>query len=294
MNFIEDTSYDLLKYFIPIFVISLILETLFILFIEKQHYNYKDSVASVFMGIVNAFINNISKSVFFLIFVFLYQYRIFEFEFNWWYFVLLFCADDLSFYLHHRSCHQIRIFWAAHVNHHSSVYYNFAVALRQSWTEVLFKYIWWIWLPILGFHPVHIMWMILISLFYQFFLHVEWIKKLWILEYIFNTPSHHRVHHGSNMRYLDKNHGGILIIWDRLLGTFQKELPEESVVFGITSNINSYNPLYIATHEFVNLWNDIKKTKSFTNKLKYLVCPPGWSANSDSKTVKQMREENTK
>jgi len=251
-------------------------------------YDGKDAFASITMGIGSAVINLFMKALAFLAFWKIYENRLITFEVNAWYsWVALFFLEDLAFYMHHRACHQIRIFWAGHVNHHSSQNYNLAVALRQSWGELTHKYIWWLWLPLIGFHPQMILMQMSISLIYQFWLHTETIRSLGPLEWIFNTPSHHRVHHGSNVRYLDRNHAGILIIWDRLLGTFQKE--DEKVVYGITTNIHTYNPLKIASHEYIALWNDVKRAPGFFNKLKYIFMPPGWSHDGSTLTADQLR-----
>ncbi|MFT6760369.1 MAG: sterol desaturase/sphingolipid hydroxylase (fatty acid hydroxylase superfamily), partial [Psychroserpens sp.] len=225
------------------------------------------------------------------LFLFLHQFAIFDIGYQWWAWVLLFFADDLSFYWHHRLSHHIRILWAAHINHHSSENYNLAVALRQSWTELFYKYIFWLWLPILGFEPVMIFMMMGFSLIYQFWVHTKTIKSLGPLEWIMNTPSHHRVHHASNTRYLDRNHAGILIIWDRIFGTFQKEEETDPVVFGITSNIHTHNLFKIAFHEFQSIWKDIKSAPNLKTKLGYIFMPPGWSHDGRSKTSDQLRTE---
>src|SRR5690606_38938926 len=159
---------------------------------------------------------------------------------------------------HHRLSHEVRILWAAHLNHHSSMRLNFATALRQSWAEQLYKYVFWLWMPLVGFPPLMIMIMISLSLIYQFLQHTQFIGKLGMLESFFITPSYHLVHHAYNVRYLDRNHAGVLIIWDRLFGTFQEEKENEKPIYGITENIHTYNPLIIATHEFANIWRDVK------------------------------------
>lgn len=226
-----------------------------------------------------------------LIYTFLYQFRWFDLQNVWWVWLLLFFADDFTFYWHHRLSHEVRIFWAAHVNHHSSVHMNLGTALRQSWAEQLYKYFWWCWLPLIGFAPMMIFVMQTISLVYQFFQHTELIKKLpKPLEFIFNTPSHHRVHHGSNIRYLDQNHAGILIIWDRLFNTFQEEDETEKVIYGITNNIHTYNPFKIASHEFIALFKDVRRAPSLKNKLKYLFMPPGWSHDGEDLRAKTLRK----
>jgi sterol desaturase/sphingolipid hydroxylase (fatty acid hydroxylase superfamily) len=231
------------------------------------------------------------KAMAYFTFLWIYDnFRIFTFRPELWYsWVILLFLEDFAFYMHHRSCHEIRLFWAGHVNHHSSVNYNLAVALRQGWGELTHKYIWWLWLPLIGFHPMMILMQMSISLIYQYWLHTETIKSLGPLEWFMNTPSHHRVHHGRNVRYLDRNHAGIFIIWDRLFGTFEKET--EKPEYGITTNIETYNPLKIASHEYIALWKDVKKAPGFLNKIRYIFMPPGWSHNGSTKTAKELRKE---
>jgi len=193
---------------------------------------------------------------------------------------LAFFADDISYYWFHRKSHEIRFFWASHVVHHSSQKYNLSTALRQTWTGNLTgAFLFWSWMPFLGFHPVMVMTMQAASLIYQFWIHTETIKKLPTpIEYIFNTPSHHRVHHGSNPEYIDKNHAGVLIIWDKIFDTFQPELFRPT--YGLTKNINSYNPVRIAFHEWTDIWRDIRQSSSLKQALKYTFGRPGWKSSS--------------
>ncbi len=284
---------------IPFFALLMGIEA-YINYKERtDNYILKDSLASIGMGLGSVFLDIITKSMAFIVFLWLYNnYGIFKdslLDWPLWGFAILFFLDDLTFYWHHRLSHQIRLLWAAHVNHHSSTHYNLSTALRQSWSELFYKYIWYLWLPILGFPPLMILTQISISLIYQFWIHTQRIDRLpSIVEYIFNTPSHHRVHHAKNIEYLDRNHAGILIIWDRMFGTFMAEDPEIPVIYGITTNINTYNPLKIATHEFGNIYRDLKKAPNFVSKLKYLFAPPGWSHDGKSLTADQMREEREK
>lgn len=267
---------DPIVYAIPLFLLLVLVE-LYISYREKLNlFTTKDSLASIAMGLGSLVTGGLAKVVALSVYYFLYQFAIFEIGWQWWAWLILLFADDFTFYWHHRLSHEIRILWAAHVNHHSSQHYNLTTALRQSWTEVLYQNIWWIWLPIIGFHPVMLMMMMSINLIYQFFLHTETVGKLGILEWFMNTPSHHRVHHGTNQQYLDRNHAGMFIIWDRLFGTFQAEKDDDPVVYGITKNINTYHPIKIATHEFIALWEDVKREKSWKNKVKYVLMPPGW------------------
>lgn len=283
-------SFEPIYYAVPFFVILIALELYFNYKEHKGWYEAKDTAASISMGLGSLLINFGVKAFYLLVYTYIYEhYRLFNLGSAWWVWVLLFFADDFSFYWHHRLSHEIRILWAAHENHHSSMHYNLGTALRQSWTELLYKYMFWLWLPLVGFEPWMILAMMSVSLAYQFWVHTEAIRRLGPLEWIFSTPSAHRVHHASNVIYLDRNHGGILIIWDRLFGTYQKELDEEPVVYGLTKNVESYNPLVIATHEYVNIANDVKHTKGFWNKVKRFFMPPGWSPDGSSLTAKQLR-----
>ena len=227
----------ILYYAIPAFVLLLSVEAWFSYKEYKHLYETKDTFASLGLGTGNVIVGFITKALIFGLFNFLYQFRVFELNANtWWYWVLLFFADDLSYYWFHRTAHNVGWFWASHVVHHSSQRYNLAAALRQTWTGNLTgTFLFWAWLPLAGFHPIWILFMQQISLIYQFWIHTETIYRLpKIFEFVLNTPSHHRVHHGSDIKYLDRNHGGILIIWDRVFGTFQPE--EERPTYGLTKN----------------------------------------------------------
>ena len=278
---------------IPLFF-SLILIEAYIDYRDKRElYLGKDFVASISMGLGSLFVNAAMKTLAFIAYSFIHQYAIIKnIEWQWWAWVVVFFADDFTFYWHHRLSHEVRVLWAAHINHHSSQKMNLGTALRQSWAEQLYKYIWWLWLPLLGFEPLMIFVMMSFSLIYQFFQHTELVRKLpKPIEFIFNTPSHHRAHHAVNPRYLDQNHAGILIIWDRLFGTFAEEIEDDKPVYGITTNIDSYNIFYIASHEHQNLWKDLKNAPNFKDKLKYIFNPPGWSHTGEDQTARTLRQK---
>ncbi len=283
---------SVLLYAIPAFIILVIAEWYYSYKEQKELYETKDAFSSMALGIGNVVSGFASKLLVFGTGMFLYQFRIFTLESSWWWvWVLAFFADDFSYYWFHRLSHHIRFFWASHVVHHSSQRYNLAAALRQTWTgNFTGAFLFWMWMPLLGFHPLMIMLMQQISLIYQFWIHTETIRRLprWI-EFIFNTASHHRVHHSSDLKYLDKNHAGILIIWDRMFGTFQPE--EEKPKYGLTKNVNTFNPVTIAFHEWVNLSRDIARGKTLGNAVKYMVNPPGWSHDNSTKTTGQLRRE---
>ena len=287
-------SDPIIGYAVPFFAVFVLIEMALIYMDKDRHYNQKNAWASIAMGVGSVFVNLLVKTVAVLCFSWIYNnYALFpNLHTYWWAWIILFFADDFTFYVHHRMCHEVRLFWAGHVNHHSCVDINLAIALRQSWGELFHKYIWWLWLPLIGFPPIMILAAMSINLIFQFFQHTELVGKLGPLEWIFNTPSHHRVHHASNVRYLDRNHAGVLIIWDRLFGTFQEEQKEiEAPVYGITTNIDTHNPLKIASHEYIALWRDVKRTKGIKNKLKYIFMPPGWSPDGSTLTADQMRKE---
>jgi len=290
--FNEAITKDPTVFAIPVFIALIIIEAVINARRNLKLYEFKDSAACIAMGLGSVVIGLLTKTIAFLVFVWIYQYRLFEIPNTWWMWGILLLADDFTFYWYHRLAHEIRFFWAAHVQHHSSEHMNFSVALRQSWGEPFIKFLFWMWLPLIGFNPVNILIMQAINLVYQFFPHTKLVGKLGPIELIFNTPSHHRVHHATQTQYLDKNHAGILIIWDRLFGTFQKE--EEKPIYGLTVNINSFNPLRIASHEYVSIWQDMRRAKKFSDKIKYLIYPPGWSHDGENTTSKELQRQLSK
>jgi sterol desaturase/sphingolipid hydroxylase (fatty acid hydroxylase superfamily) len=282
----------ILYYAIPVFMVLLSIEAWFSYKENKHLYETRDTWSSLGLGIGNVLIGFVTKAAIFGLFSYLYEYRLFDLDAGvWWFWILLFFADDLSYYLFHRTAHNVNWFWASHVVHHSSQHYNLAAALRQTWTgNATGAFLFWSWLPLLGFQPLWILFMQQVSLIYQFWIHTETIHKLpKPLEYVLNTPSHHRVHHGSDLKYLDKNHGGILIIWDRWLGTFQPE--EERPTYGLTKNMDSFNPFVVAFRTWKDLFTAARHSGSFKNGLNYLIQPPGWSHDGSSRTVKQLRKK---
>ncbi len=268
---------DLILYAIPFFIVTLVIEIIITSKKKSQSYTLKDATASISMGLGNVFLGVFAKVIILAALTFVYlNFRFFTIPFVWWAWILIFLADDFAYYWFHRISHENRFFWASHVIHHSSQKYNLSTALRQTWTGSFMSFIFWIWLPLLGFHPIMILAQMSISLIYQYWIHTELIDKMpkWF-EAIFNTPSHHRVHHGSNPQYLDRNHAGILIIWDKIFGTFEPE--NEKPVYGLITNINTFNPIKIAFNEWISIFKDITTSKTtFLNKIKYLIKPPGW------------------
>jgi sterol desaturase/sphingolipid hydroxylase (fatty acid hydroxylase superfamily) len=283
---------NILYYAIPGFVILLVTEAIFTAIQKRDTYEWKDTFSSISLGLGNVLTGLVSKAAIFGLFMLVYQFSLFTLNAaNLWVLILAFFADDFSYYWFHRTSHHVGWFWASHVVHHSSQKYNLAAALRQTWTgNITGSFIFWIWMPLLGFHPILVMSLQAISLIYQFWIHTEVIHRLPpIIEFIFNTPSHHRVHHGTNLKYLDKNHAGVLIIWDRLFHTFKEE--EERPTYGLTRNIGSFNPVTVAFKTWQILFRKAAASGSFKNALGYFIHPPGWSHDGSTQTTRMMIEQ---
>lgn len=223
-------------------------------------YELRDTAASLTMGLGSLFVGILAAFARVPFFAWLYEHRVAELGRDWWSWLVLLFAEDLCYYWFHRLHHEVRVLWAAHVAHHSSQHYNLSTALRQPWLTAFTGPIFWAPLPLLGFSPAMVLTAQSVSLIYQFWLHTESVGKLGPLEWVLNTPSHHRVHHGTNLEYLDRNHGGIFILWDRLFGTFAPE--RARVVYGLTTNIAGFSPLHIAGHELRALGRDLRSAIS--------------------------------
>ena len=273
---------DLIHLAIPAFLLLMTVEALAGAAMRREIYEVKDAAASITMGLGNLAADLLAKIMQFTVLTYLRRFAIFHIGLEWWAWLLLFFGDEFSYYWFHRVSHECRLFWASHVVHHSSERYNLSTALRQTWTGSFMSFVFWLWLPIVGFAPAMIMTMKAISLLYQFWIHTELVRSLGPLETVFNTPSHHRVHHGSNPRYIDRNHGGTLIIWDKLFGTFEPENPADPVRFGLTKNIETYNPVRIAFEEWVDMFRDAWRAPSWNHKLRYLLGNPGWRPEEPS------------
>lgn len=263
---------------------------------QLNNYKWQDSVVSLSLGVIGALFDFGFKFLTLGILDWCNAHALWQSDLLEIYPILacliLFIGQDFCFYWLHRSEHYNRTLWAVHSNHHSSEHYNFTVALRSSTLQPLYRYVFYIPVALLGFDGMSIMFMYAVNQVYQFFLHTELIGKLpkWY-EAVFVTPSHHRVHHASNVIYLDKNMGQVLIIWDKLFGTFQNET--EKPVYGITSKIESFNPITVMFYEWRKLFNDIGKHQPMSTRIKHLLKPPGWSPDGSTKTSEQLRAELT-
>ncbi len=293
-----------LVYGVPVFIAFILVELTY----SKAHgddhiYHWKDLFASGFMGIGSAVLGPLFKVLFAI--------ALFEGVYEWcnpyvdgvrqnvlgyasfgyaWY-IWLFCqlADDFTYYWFHRANHEIRFLWAAHIVHHSSDNFNLGTAVRNGWFTILYKPLFYMWMPAIGFPPEMVLVCLGIEALWQFQLHSQYIPKLGWLEKIFNTHTMHQVHHAQNVEYLDKNHGGFLNIFDKLFGTWKEFDEEIDVKYGVIHSPNSYNPAVILTHEYKDIWKDVKKADKWSHKLMYIFGPPGWSHDGSTLTVKQQQ-----
>ncbi|KPF87734.1 C-5 sterol desaturase [alpha proteobacterium AAP38] len=269
----------------PVYLLLLVLELLLMrMNLLRAHYETRDSAASLAMGvgyvITGLFSGLLIGGGISAIMFWVYDHRLFDIGTSVWAIVACFLIDDMRYYWAHRFMHRIRWLWASHVVHHSSQHFNFATALRQPWTgAIMGLFVLKLPLAFLGFHPAILIFASSLNLLYQFWIHTESIRRMpaWF-EAVMNTPSHHRVHHGSNPRYLDCNYAGTLIIWDKLFGTFVPEQDDDPVRFGLVRDLGTFNPLRIAFHEFVGIAKDqAQRGLCLRDRFLYLFGPPGWS-----------------
>ena len=272
---------DVVNYAVPFFIAAILLELAWIVIKHRGgRYETRDALTSLLMGAGNVVSGILLGFVAYGFYVWLWDYRLFDLGKGWLVVAACFILDDLRYYWYHRIAHRSRFVWAEHVNHHSSQHYNLTTALRQSWTGT-FTFTWLLRAPLilLGFHPAMVIFVGGLNLIYQFWIHTEAIGKMprWF-EAVMNTPSHHRVHHGRNARYLDANYAGVLIIWDRMFGTFVPEQASEKPDYGLVHNLGTFNPLRVAFHEWLAMARDVVRPGlTLRQRLAYAFAPPGWS-----------------
>ncbi|MGE2691539.1 sterol desaturase family protein [Mycolicibacterium pulveris] len=280
--------HDPVMYAVPFFLLLLVIEWAAArkLAHDEQRapagaYSKPDAWTSISMGAVSIGTSGVLNFVALLAYAALFAYVApWQLPANAWYtWVIAIVGVDLMYYVYHRIAHRVRLIWATHQAHHSSQYFNFATALRQKWNisgDVFLRAV----LPLLGVPPWMVFASFSINLIYQFWIHTERIGKLWApIEFIFNTPSHHRVHHGMDQQYLDKNYGGIFIVWDRLFGTFAPETARPH--YGLTKQVDTYNIWKLQTYEYVAILRDMRQATRWRDKLGYAFGPPGWRPARD-------------
>ncbi|WP_026898398.1 sterol desaturase family protein [Daejeonella oryzae] len=266
---------DYIALSVPVFFILIGIELAYALYKKLDYYRLNDSLANLSQGIGSQLIGLFLKTATFWAYLTVFDHlRFYTFPNTIWTWLLLFLGVDFFYYWFHRMSHQINALWAAHIVHHQSEEYNLTVALRQSWFQGGFSWIFYLPLAFAGFDPIMFLTVSSFNTLYQFWIHTRSIGKMGPLEWFMNTPSHHRVHHGSNPKYIDKNHAGSLIIWDRMFGTFQAE--EEEVVYGITKPLQSWNPVWANFHYWIDLYQTARKTSGFRDKLNVFIKSPGW------------------
>ena len=260
---------------LPIVIVFILIEVLFSSLNNKKLYRKNDTLCTIGLLTGNILMVFLVKGITLAIHIYLYQYRMLDLSSLipiWMMWILAFVLIDLVFYFYHRVSHRSRFLWAVHMSHHSSEEMNFAVSFRQAWLGPISKIPFFIFLPIVGIDPTIIAIAGVISTLWGIVGHTQIIKNLGPFEYIFNTPSHHRVHHGSNKQYIDKNYGNLLIVWDRMFGTFEPE--KESVKYGLVKNVKTFNPIKITFMEWSNIFKDIKNSNNIKESLYLFFGPP--------------------
>lgn len=266
---------SLIVYAIPVFFLLIGIELLIARMRGLSYYRMNDAIANLSCGIGSQISGIFLKTVTFIGYTWLYQNSIWKIEDNIITFVLLFIGVDFFYYWFHRLAHEISILWGSHVVHHQSEEYNLTVALRQAWLQGAFSWVFYLPLAVVGFSPASFLTIASLQTLYQFWIHTKLIDRMHpAFEYVFNTPSHHRVHHGVNPKYIDKNHGGTLIIFDRWFGTFQAE--DEEVVYGITKQTNSWNPVWVNFEYWIDLFKEAFRVHTIKNFILMMVKAPGW------------------
>ncbi|MEZ5895806.1 MAG: sterol desaturase family protein [Parvularculaceae bacterium] len=283
---------DVVTIAVPAFVLLVLIEMITWRVTGRGDYETRDSGASLLMGLGSQITPLFGGAVLvFAVWTAAYQFRLFDIPNAWWAVSICFVLDDMRYYWWHRISHERRWFWASHVIHHSSQHYNLTTALRQTWTgEILGGVLFKTPLAFIGFHPAMLVFVGGLNLVYQFWIHTEMITRLGPLEWVMNTPSHHRVHHATNPKYLDANYAGTLIIWDRMFGTFVEEDTSEPPRYGIVKNLGSFNPFVIAFHEWIGIAKDVLSAKSLREVLGYTLGPPGWSPDGSRMTSAKLKE----
>lgn len=260
---------------IPVFFLLIGLELLVARLKRTSLYSLPDAVTNMSCGIQQQVTGVLFKTILFAGYVWAYEHRLWTIPETWWSFVLVFIGVDFFYYWFHRSTHEISFLWGTHIVHHQSEEYNLSVALRQSAIQAFASNFFYLPLAFAGFSPTSFLVMATFQTLYQFWIHTRTIGKLHpVLEYLFNTPSHHRVHHGVNPKYIDRNHGGTLIVFDRWFGTFQEE--EETPVYGVTVPLASWNPVWAQVDYYAWLGKRLTQAQSWRERWRMLVRKPGW------------------
>ena len=276
---------------IPAFVLLVLAEMLVARVKDRTRYCPRDTLTSLALGLGSTIAGVLSGGAIFALATWVAGYRLLPIGWAWYWFVVCFVLDDLAYYAFHRSAHRVRWFWASHVVHHSSQHYNLSTALRQTWTGFFsLAFLFRLPLFVIGFPPAMVFFVAGLNLVYQFWIHTEAVRRLpRPIEAVMNTPSHHRVHHASNARYLDRNYAGVFIVWDRLFGTFEGERDDDRPRYGLVHDLGSFHLLWAAVHEWVGIVHDVWAAPGWRAKLGYMWMPPGWSHDASRDTSETIR-----
>ena len=275
----------------PIYIIIIVAEIIFSYLHDKRYYTVKGTLSNIYLSALNFSLDLLIRGFCLFILNYFFQFRFFEIKNMYVYWGVLLISQDFMFYWLHRFDHSCRLFWAVHVTHHSSEEFNLTVGFRSSVFQPLYRFIYFIPLSFAGFKALDILFIYALTQIYGILIHTKTVGKLGFLEWFLSTPSHHRIHHASNIAYLDKNLGMVFIIWDKMFGTFIEEKTSEETVYGLTENIKTCHPLKMIFHEWINIFKDLNKASSFKIKIMYIFGPPGWSHDGSKKTSKQLREK---
>jgi len=259
---------------------------------HRSYYSWRDTFTNALLMLLNASIDLSFRVLYIGILAWFFDKRFLEpLDNHFLYWLTLFLAEDFIFYILHYVDHKSRLFWAIHVTHHSSEYFNLTTGFRSSVFQPLYRFIYFVPLVIAGFRPADIVLMYSIAQIYGILVHTKYVNKLGWLEKVLVTPSHHRVHHASNIEYLDKNMGMCLIIWDKLFGTFQEELDDVELRFGLTKSLAGSSIKHTIFHEWEEIVQDLKQHTAWQWRIGYVLGPPGWSHDGSRLTTTQLQEE---
>jgi sterol desaturase/sphingolipid hydroxylase (fatty acid hydroxylase superfamily) len=258
---------------------------------QRKIYSTRGTLANIYLTALNFGLDLLMLGICLRLLGYFGQFAFFGISNVYVYWAVLLVAEDFMYYLLHYVDHYCRFFWAVHVTHHSSQEFNFTVGFRSSVFQPLYRMVYFIPLALCGFKPLDIMFMYSATQIYGILIHTQYGGRFGFLEWFMSTPSHHRVHHASNPKYLDKNLGMVFIIWDRLFGTFCAEDPAEPVRYGLTTNIEKPGPVTLVFHEWIQMWKDVSRPLPLRVRIRYLFGPPGWSHDGSRKTSRQLQEE---
>ncbi|MHA6718575.1 sterol desaturase family protein [Sphingomonas sp. RS6] len=282
---------DPVNYAIPAFVLLILVEMFVARRRDPRRYCPRDTLISLLLGLGSTVTGLVTTGAVFAIAMAVWQFRLLDIGYAWYWWIIAFVLDDFAYYVYHRAGHRVRWFWASHVVHHSSQHYNLSTALRQTWTHFIsVSFVFRLPLFLIGFPPAMIFFVAALNLIYQFWIHTEAIGRMpaWF-EAVMNTPSHHRVHHATNPRYLDRNYAGVFIVWDRLLGTFEPERDDDRPRYGLVHDLGSFNLLWAVVHEWVGIARDLWRAPDWRTRWRIVAAPPGWRHDGKHETAEAIR-----